>query len=76
MSTKYDGRIDQLEAKIAAAGELPKEARGPYFKWADDDFSAIKKELVQKYGTHQGAEFFTLGWDIKSDTDKAPAESV
>ena len=75
---KFDKRIDKLEEKITAAGELPKEAKGPYVAWDDSEepFAEIKANLLERFGTYEGAQFFTLGWNIKSDTDKAQTESV
>jgi hypothetical protein len=67
MSTKYDGRIDELEKKLGEAGKLPLSARGPYlgFIGSDErepDFSRIKAELMEKYGTIEGAEFQVISW--------------
>ena len=62
MSTRYDKRVDQLEEQMTQAGKLPPHARGPYIQWDDEDFSEIKAELLKKYGTHEGANFFTYCW--------------
>ena len=56
-----------MEKKLGEAGKLPESARGPYldFIGADEpepDFSKIKAELMEKYGTIEGADFQVITW--------------
>ena len=67
MSTKFDSRLDKLEEKLTAAGQLPKEARGPHIRWWDigaekPDFAEIKADLLERFGTINGADFTVIGW--------------
>ena len=68
MSTKFDSRLDKLEEKITAAGQLPASAKGPHIRWwgigaEKPDFANIKADLLKRYGTYEGAEFICIGWD-------------
>ena len=71
MTTKWDGRIDKIEAKLGEVGKLPMSARGPFIKWPDPgvkaDFSEIEDELMEKYGTTEGAEFVAISWGKATD---------
>ena len=51
MSTKYDGRIEELEKKLGEAGKLPKSARGPYldFIGADDGNPIFPKSKLSSW---------------------------
>ena len=67
MSTKFDSRLDKLEEKLTAAGQLPASAKGPYVRWWDigaekPDFAKTKAALLERYGTYEGAEFHTITW--------------
>ena len=66
MATKYDGRIDKLEERMAAAGKLPLSQRGPHIRWGrpgeEADFSEIEADLLARFGTTEGAIFRTICW--------------
>ena len=70
MSTKFDSRLDKLEEKIVAFGQLPASARGPYLGWGEceERFDEIKKELTARYGTWDGADFICLRWGTPQKT--------
>jgi|APSaa5957512622_1039677.scaffolds.fasta_scaffold65998_3 hypothetical protein len=72
MSTKWDGRIDKIEEKINAKKGVPPEARGPHILWPEPgvkaDFSEIKADLMEKYGTTEGAEFISISWGAPEST--------
>ena len=65
MASRYDKRLDKLEEKLGAAGQLPKDKRGPYFGWGDDaeaSFKPIRERLMAEFGTTTGAQFLRLSW--------------
>jgi len=65
MTTKWDGRIDKLEEKLGAAGQLPQDKRGPFIGWGDDaeaSFKPIRERLMAEFGTIAGAEFLRISW--------------
>ena len=75
MSTRYDKRIDQLEEKMTAEGQLPKNAKGPYIQWNNDDFSDIEAKLIKTYGTANGAQFLSIRWgESKTNGDQTEKE--
>ena len=71
MTTKWDGRIEKVEAKLGEAGKLPLSARGPHILWPDPggkaDFSEIENELMEKYGTVEAAQFVAISWGKATD---------
>jgi hypothetical protein len=65
MTTKWDGRIEKVEAKLGEVGKLPMSARGPFIAWGDDaeaKFKTIREKLMAEFNTISGAEFLTLSW--------------
>jgi hypothetical protein len=87
MSTKYDVRVKRIEEQLNAGGKLPSEACGPYIKWWDigaekPDFSEIETELMERYGTVDGAEFIVMGWEwpdvggIEPDSDETTRDPI
>ena len=63
---KYQKRIEKVEAKLGEVGKLPLSARGPFIVWPDPgvkaDFTDIKAELMEKYGTTEAAQFVAISW--------------
>ena len=73
MTTKWDGRIDKIEEEINAKKGVPPEARGPHIVWLESsgdepDFSEIKADLMEKYGTTEGAKFISISWGAPEST--------
>ena len=65
MTTRYDKRLSEIEKKIGEAGKLPLSARGPYVGWGDDaeeTFAGIRKDLMERFGTTEGAKFIAISW--------------
>ena len=65
--TKWDKRLSDLEKQIKAKKGVPPEARGPHIVWLESsgeeaDFSEIRADLMEKYGTIEGAEFQVISW--------------
>ena len=81
MTTKWDGRIDKIEAKLGEVGKLPMSARGPYPDFLgtedrDPDFSGIEAKLMAKYGTIEGARFFTIHWGCPQAGNEPESDGV
>ena len=64
--TKWDKRLSDLEKQIKAKKGVPPEARGPHILWPEPgvkaDFSEIKADLMERYGTTEGAKFISISW--------------
>ena len=67
MSTKFDKRLDQLEAKINSKKGVPVHERR-FIVWDEHDgkaegaVAAREQELVREYGTTEGFSPIVLGW--------------
>jgi len=81
VTTKYDKRVDQLEARLTQSGKLPPHACGPFIQWLSSpdekpDFSAIEARLMAEYGTTRGAKFLALRWGFRDSGDVPGSDEV
>jgi hypothetical protein len=81
MTTKWDGRIEKVEAKLGEVGKLPLSARGPYPDFIgtearEPDFSGIETKLMERYGTIEGARFFTIHWGRPPVENESESDGV
>ena len=65
---RFENRITKLEEKLQRRGRVPREYQGPYITWeqpqdgGEDPFVDIKAELMEKFGSIDGVQFWRISW--------------